>query len=156
MSELTNELFSLVDCLTAAGIDYAVCGGLAVALHGYPRATRDIDLLIDRNSLESAKVAIESLGYIIPSGIIPFASGTPQAREVFRISRILNNELFTLDLLLVTPVLNDVWTSKEVLHLPDRKICVVSRTGLAKMKRLAGRLRDLADLEELGLLEEKP
>ena len=73
MSELTNELFSLVDCLTAAGIDYAVCGGLAVALHGYPRATRDIDLLIDRNSLEPAKAAIESLGYIIPSGIIPFA-----------------------------------------------------------------------------------
>lgn len=156
MSELTNELFSLVDCLTAAGIDYAVCGGLAVALHGYPRATRDIDLLIDRNSLEPAKTAIESLGYIIPSGIIPFASGTPQAREVFRISRILNDELFTLDLLLVTPVLHEVWTSKEVLHLPDRKISVVSRTGLAKMKRLAGRLRDLADLEELGLLEEKP
>ncbi len=156
MSELTNELFSLVDCLTAAGIDYAVCGGLAVALHGYPRATRDIDLLIDRNSLEPAKAAIESLGYIIPSGIIPFASGTAQAREVFRVSRILNNELFTLDLLLVTPVLHDVWASKEVLHLPDRKICVVSRTGLAKMKQLAGRLRDLADLEELGLLEEKP
>ena len=89
--------------------------------------------------------------------MLPLALATQAIADMhFRVSRILNNELFTLDLLLVTPVLHEVWTSKEVLHLPDRKISVVSRTGLAKMKRLAGRLRDLADLEELGLLEEKP
>lgn len=113
-------------------------------------------MLIDRNSLEPVKAAIESPGDIIPSGIIQFASGTPQAREVFRISRVLNNELFTLNLRLVTPVLHDVWTTKEVFHLPDRRISIVSRKGLTKMKRLAGRLRDLAVLEELGLLEDKP
>jgi hypothetical protein len=154
MFDLTQELFSLVDCLTAAGVDHAVCGGLAVAMHGYPRATRDIDLMILPSSLESARKAVAALGYEIPGGIIPFAAGTPKAREVFRISRPLRDTLVTLDLLLVSPILEDVWNSCETIQLPERNIRVVSRRGLTTMKRLAGRLRDLADLEELGLLEE--
>ncbi len=92
----------------------------------------------------------------MPSGIIPFATGTPEAREVFRVSRRWREDLLTLDLMLVTPILEDVWASRLQMALPTRKIWVVSRLGLAKMKRLAGPMRDLADLEELGLLEDEP
>ena len=43
MHTLTDELLELLARLTDAGIDYAVCGGLAMAVHGYPRATMDIE-----------------------------------------------------------------------------------------------------------------
>lgn len=34
---LKDELDSLIDALRSAGIDYAVCGGMAMAIHGHPR-----------------------------------------------------------------------------------------------------------------------
>ena len=42
---LRNEMFQLVRALDSANIPYALCGGLAMAVHGWPRATLDIDLL---------------------------------------------------------------------------------------------------------------
>ena len=49
--DLYDELVALVDALERQGSGYAICGGIAVALHGYPRFTRDIDLLIRREDL---------------------------------------------------------------------------------------------------------
>jgi len=48
-------------------------------------------------------------------------------------------------------LLDDVWESRIVFDWKDRRIKVVSIDGLASMKRLSGRERDLLDLEELGL-----
>lgn len=48
---LKDELLLITNTLSAARIDYALCGGVAVAVHGYPRATRDIDLLIREEDL---------------------------------------------------------------------------------------------------------
>lgn len=41
--KLEDELLKITDCLDQAGIDYGLCGGLAVVVHGYPRLTKDID-----------------------------------------------------------------------------------------------------------------
>jgi hypothetical protein len=46
MFDLYEEFKSIVSALERANIDYAVCGGLAIAVWGAPRATVDIDLLI--------------------------------------------------------------------------------------------------------------
>ena len=53
--KLKDELLKIIDCLDQAGVDYGLCGGLAVVVHGYPRLTKDIDLLIRSESLEIAK-----------------------------------------------------------------------------------------------------
>ena len=60
--DLKQELFGVVGALSRADVPYALCGGMAVVLHGYPRLTRDIDLPIagryqdlgDVEQLESA------------------------------------------------------------------------------------------------------
>ena len=44
--DLIAELEQLVDALHADAAEYALCGGLALAVHGHPRATKDIDLLV--------------------------------------------------------------------------------------------------------------
>jgi hypothetical protein len=46
MVDLVAELHVVADALVAAGVEFALCGGLAVAVHGHVRATRDIDLLV--------------------------------------------------------------------------------------------------------------
>ncbi|MGE0403366.1 MAG: hypothetical protein AB7T06_42050 [Kofleriaceae bacterium] len=43
--DIIAELEAIIDALDAAGIEYAVCGGLAVGILGLPRATKDMGLL---------------------------------------------------------------------------------------------------------------
>jgi len=57
--------------------------------------------------------------------------------------------VLSLDFLLVTPQTEDVWATREAIDFLGRKLFVVSREGLIKMKRLAGRPQDLADIERL-------
>ena len=52
MSTLLDEFKSITAALNDAGIDYAVCGGWAMAIHGLPRATMDIDLLVLADDLD--------------------------------------------------------------------------------------------------------
>jgi hypothetical protein len=46
MLDLYDEFVTLVAALDGAHVPYAVCGGLAMAIHGLPRATVDVDLLV--------------------------------------------------------------------------------------------------------------
>ena len=52
MATLLDEFRSITEALNDAGIDYAICRGWAMAIHGLPRATIDIDLLILGEDLE--------------------------------------------------------------------------------------------------------
>jgi hypothetical protein len=47
--DLLEEFRSILCALEAAEIEFAVCGGLAVAIHAHPRATLDVDLLLPRD-----------------------------------------------------------------------------------------------------------
>jgi hypothetical protein len=151
---LYEEMSSVIAALEAAGLEYALCGGLAVAFHGHPRFTKDIDILVREEDLDAVKGVIAPQGYIFDAGAIPFGTGTPQARVVHRVTKIEGREHLIIDLLLLSPALTEVWQGRETFVLDERPICVVSRAGLALMKRLAGRRQDLLDLENLGLLPE--
>ena len=63
MLDLVEELVALIDALESRRIDYAVCGGLAMAIWGLPRATVDIDLLIEPESLAAVEEVAASIGY---------------------------------------------------------------------------------------------
>jgi Aminoglycoside-2''-adenylyltransferase len=149
--ELEDELLAIVEAFNQAHIDYALCGGLAVAIHGFVRTTKDIDLLVTRQDVGRAVEALAPLGYMLDSGDIPFGIGTDEERRIRRVSRAIGDNLLTVDLLQVYPVLEDVWDTVEVFEWRDREITVVSSQGLAKMKRMSGRPKDLLDLEELGI-----
>ena len=60
---LRDEFLAVLDALADAKLDYAICGGFAVAIHGYPRLTQDIDLLVRAEDLDSARGALQRAGY---------------------------------------------------------------------------------------------
>ena len=148
-----DELLDLVDALEHAGIDYALCGGIAVALYGYARFTKDIALLVSSEQLHVIKELAHERGFIFNAGAIPFGVGTPRERRVHRISKI-EGDVITLDLLEVTPIFEEVWRERELIEWKGHVIQIVSPQGLAIMKRLAGRDQDLLDLKKLGLVDE--
>jgi len=89
------------------------------------------------------------VGYDLTSGIIPFDTGLATERRVFRVTKVEGRDFLTLDLLLVSPFLQDVWATREEHVVEGRRLRVVSLAGLTKMKRAAGRRQDLADLDYL-------
>jgi len=146
---LVNELYSVAAALTAAGVRYAVCGGVAVTLYGATRSTKDIDLLVLPADVPRALDAVRPLGYVFPAIPMTFDAGTERERHVQRVSKIEGNEHLLLDLMLATAAFEGALDDRVEVQLPTGPLVVVSRTMLIRMKRLAGRNQDLADLEKL-------
>ena len=147
---LVAELESVVDLLHEAGVEYALCGGLAVAVHGYERFTKDIDLLVLADDAPRITALVRQLGFSLSTGPMPFGVGTGEEREVHRISKLLEHGPLPLDLVVVGPALQGVWETRQQRRWRGRHLTVISADGLATMKRLAGRPQDLLDLERLG------
>jgi len=151
--KLKDELLKIVVGLDKAGIDYALCGGLAVAVHGHPRMTKDIDILIRPESLEAAKAALANIAYDLESGLFRFNPNTDRESQMYRVSRAEGHHLTTLDLMLVAPVFEPVWNDRETVSLGEMMIKVVSKNGLITMKKIAGRPQDIADIDALRRLD---
>ncbi len=143
--DLYDELSLVVRIFAENDLDYAICGGIAVAFHGYERFTRDIDILIREEDLERAHTLLEQAGFLDPSGRIPF-----EQHDLYRVTKIVGADYLTLDLLVVNDTLKEVWEDRQAYDWHGAKIAVVSKAGLAAMKRLAGRDQDRLDLKQLG------
>lgn len=143
------ELIALVTALSNANLPFAVCGGLAMAIHGHPRATQDIDILIREENLNEVLEVAKAVGFWIPSGRMPFKAKTPLAMEIYRVSKAVGEKLIPLDLMLVSPALEEVWNGRISGRIGDVDCTVVSADGLIRMKEIAARTQDLADIEKL-------
>jgi len=149
--DLDAELLGLVDVLARRGPDYALCGGIAVAMYGPPRLTRDIELSVREEDLDSFLETVAERGFNVKGGRIPFRLGRPDEQIVHRVSKVAGQEVLTLDAILVGPSLEAEWQGRATLEWKGRRVPIVSLEGLTAMKKRAGRRQDLADLENLGV-----
>jgi hypothetical protein len=148
MLDIDDEFRNLVAALDEHRIEYALCGGMAMAVYQRPRMTIDIDLLIQEESLDRVVAIAREQGYKIRGEEMSVANG---AVEIRRISKIDTDagDLLSLDLLLVTPQLRQVWNSRVEAEWEGGKFCVVSRSGLIALKRLRSSGQDLDDISAL-------
>jgi len=147
MTDLLVELAQITDALEDEQIEYAVCGGLALTILGFSRATFDIDVLIREESLQRSFEVVKALGYDIHGLDMSFKE---RAVEIRRVSKIDDDgEVLSLDYLLVTPHVEDVWNDRITVEWDGRPMSMVSKSGLIKMKQLAGRSKDLIDINWL-------
>ena len=102
---LRQELDDVIAALHSAGVQYAICGGMAMAVHGYPRFTEDLDLLIREGDLEDVKDAVAALGFVIDTGWLRFARNTDKEIRLYRLVKAAGRDHLILDLICVTPAL---------------------------------------------------
>src|SRR5687768_825173 len=148
MLDLVEELRSLVRSLDEHGLEYALCGGMAMGVHGVARATVDIDLLILSESLAEVFDIAKALGYKIRGKDLSFANGAVEIRRVSKIDSE-DGQLLSLNLLLATPDIRDVWETRETVEWEGGNLSVVSVSGLITLKQLRRSYQDLADIEAL-------
>jgi hypothetical protein len=146
---LVDELHHIAARLEQEAIPYALCGGIAVTVHAAVRTTKDIDLLVRRADLPPILDAVRTLGYSFAALPRTFEQGTPRERHLQRVTKIEEQQHLILDLMLDEGVLACFLEDTVRLELPAGPLRLVSRAVLIRMKRLADRHQDCADLEKL-------
>lgn len=148
MPTLLDEFTAITNALNERGIDYAVCGGWAMAILGFPRATIDIDLLILSDDLDEVWRIAQDFGYDVEGLPLHFHDGKIEIRRISKTDKETKS-LITIDFLLVTEALKEVWQNRKVFKWNRGQVFSVSKEGLILMKTISGRLQDLADIERL-------
>lgn len=152
----------LIAALKAGGVDYVLIGGLAVAAHGFPRATKDIDIVPDPEpgNLQRLSDVLRRIdarhfgaGDFDPAEF-PFDPLDPSDLRAGG-NFVLATRLGRLDIMQWVPgvpgelAFEHLSEAAVETSLGDLAVRVCSRSDLVAMKRAAGRPQDLVDLEHL-------
>ncbi len=149
--DLFGEVVALTTALDAAAIDYAICGGIALAIHGAPRATMDIDVLARAADVPRLREVARSCGFTLDALPRTFASGV----SIQRFTKVeTDGRTLMLDVLHAEGSVDSAWRtrSRVAFASPDgvvRELSVVSREGLITSKLAAGRPQDIVDIQRL-------
>jgi hypothetical protein len=148
MFDIHAELKDLVDALDKAGVEHALCGGLAMSVYGIDRPTTNIDLLISPEDVNAFRKVAIRLGFTVEVQPVSFADGAVMIVKFIRRDQDAGGDL-SLKALLVTPDLHRVWGRRECIPWEGRRLCVVSRWGMIELKTLRRTPRDLEDIASL-------
>jgi hypothetical protein len=143
---MNRDFVEMLDALSAANAEFLVVGAHALAVHGHPRATGDLDLWV-RASVENAER--------VWTALVAFGAPLDELRRgdlatpgiVFQIGIAPNR----IDILTSISGVSfeEAWPARLNAEVAGRTIPVLGRDHLLANKRATARLRDLADVEDL-------
>lgn len=150
MIDVYAEFVAVVRALDEAQIEYALCGALALAVHGAPRATKDIDVIARKDDAARIREVAKQLGFVFEALPMVFAGS---GIEVQRFTKLVEGRPLMLDVLWLIPALQTIWNDRQRLPWREGTLSVVSRDGLITLKLTAGRAQDLVDIQSLTAAE---
>lgn len=148
-SGFAPDFVDMLHALTEAGAEFLVVGAHAMALHGVPRATGDLDVLVRPTAENAVRVfaALSAFGAPVEShGVSEADLATPDT--VYQIGLPPNR----IDLMTSISGLDfdEAWRSRELVKVEGIPVSFLGRDALVKNKRATGRHKDRLDLELLG------
>ncbi len=143
---LTDDFREFLRLLNASRVDYLLVGGYAVGLHGYPRATIDLDVWVRATPENAVRVidALTAFGFDLP-GLEPRLFVDPRSIVRFGVPPFRIEVMTTIDGVSY-PECRERAVTFDIDGLP---VPVIALADLRTNKRAAGRHKDLADLENL-------
>ena len=146
---MLNQLQDVFSSLQKLKVKYLVIGGIAAVLHGVPRATFDLDILIEA-TLENARKLLSALEEA-KLGTATLIT----AEELLKHEITIFRDRVRIDVQTSTPGLEfpDAWQRRETMSYQNHQFFVVSREDLIASKKAVGRERDLEDIRLLELDE---
>jgi hypothetical protein len=149
---MNKKQISLLAAFAAANVEYAIVGGVAVNAHGYVRATNDLDIFI-RPTEENARAAF---GALVSLGV-PLEGMEPNDLLDEEENLRFGPEEDHVDILpsIGEMPFEQVWRNRIETEVEGVPVPLISKSDLIQNKRQVGRLRDLADAEELALIPDE-
>lgn len=140
----------VVKSLNSRKVRYLVIGGNAVALHGVPRNTFDLDILIEP-TLQNARRVLDAL-----RDIEMWTADLTTPQRMLNIPITGFNDRIPLDVMTSIPGVRfaTAWKNREHRRYEGVRFAVLGRRDLIRSKRAAGRPQDLADVA--ALLQKRP
>jgi hypothetical protein len=144
---MLNQLQDVFASFQNHRVKYVVIGGIAAVLHGVPRATFDLDILIEATPDNAQKLL---------NALLEAKLGTASlisADELLATEITIFKDWVRIDVQTSTPGLNfeDAWQNREKMNYHGQEFYVASRNDLIASKRAAGRPVDLEDVRLLEL-----
>lgn len=144
---LPKDWRAFIESLNSGGVEYLVVGAVALAHHGFPRYTGDLDILV-RNSPENARrleSTLQSFGF---GDLGLKAKDFIDSYQVVQLGLPPNR----IDLLTsITGVsFEEAWAERIETVLEGMRVNFIGRQALIQNKRATRRPQDMADLAALG------
>jgi len=142
----TSDLIELLSSLVDEKVKFLIVGGYAVAKHGSPRYTKDVDIWIDNSPLNAKKVysVLKSFGAPVSSISPEFFSFEDHflklGREPLRVDIICGMEALTF---------TSAWKNRVKGSLFGVRVNFIAVKDLIALKKQAGRPQDIADIAAL-------
>jgi hypothetical protein len=154
----------IIDALNKAGVRYVVVGGVATVLHGHPRTTADVDIVIalDTANVQQTNRVLSSLDLIprLPLSPDQFADAATRESWVHDKGMVVfswvkrDNPVLGVDLFATYPIDFDGLISRSVIReLEGVRIRTSSLSDLIAAKVAAGRPRDVEDVRVLRIIQ---
>ena len=143
---MNRDFVEMLAALSAAGADFLVVGAYALAAHGRPRATGDLDLLVRATPANARRVwaALQTFGAPLDDLTLDDLTSSDLVYQI-------GVAPTRIDLLtgLTGVGFDEAWASRVTLTLEGVQVPIIGRDALIRNKRALGRPRDLADVAEL-------
>ncbi len=150
--EVAPDFDEFIACLTAHGVEFVIIGAYALAYHGAPRLTGDLDVLV-RPTVDNAErllTALRSFGF-------PATELTPEAVADRR--RLIEMGVPPVQIHVMSTISGVEWPEILDRHVDGpfgvRTVPYIGRDTLIRNKRAAGRPKDLSDIDALEHGEER-
>ncbi|MFY9234423.1 MAG: DUF6036 family nucleotidyltransferase [Fimbriimonadaceae bacterium] len=144
---MNEDLRELLNSFNSHSVDYLIIGAHALAFHGYPRFTEDLDVWIRKSeqNATSVVIALKEFGIQLePAAVERFLADRSMVRLGHPPHRVdITNFAGELEF-------DAAWGSRIEADFDGVVAHVLSREDFIKSKRSAGRPKDLRDLEEMG------
>jgi Nucleotidyl transferase of unknown function (DUF2204) len=146
MRPLSSDLREFIHLLNTNSVKYVIVGAWAVAFHGRPRYTGDLDIFVGRDDENADKLmgVIEAFG---------FGHAGIKRQDFLQVDHIiqLGREPNRIDILtgISGVTFDEAWANREPGKIADTAVFVISRDLLIKNKRAANRDKDQGDIELL-------
>ena len=143
---INKDFKEFLELLNKNQVKYLIVGGYALAFHGYPRYTKNIDLwiLMEKSNAESILKSLDEFGF---SGIGITANDLNTPETVIQLGYPPNR----IDLMTEVSGLTfeECYDKKIEINIEGTSVFFIDLESLKKNKKASGRHEDLADLENL-------
>ena len=149
--DLAPDFDEFCGLLNDHAVEFVVVGAHALAFHGAPRFTGDLDILVRPTADNGSRMLAAIAAFGFPTDLISPA-------DIAAGRKVIEMGVVPVQIHVMSQIdgveWDEVWRTRQIATLGSRSLPFIGREAFLRNKRAAGRPKDLADVDALGGFED--